>query len=208
MPVSPWHRAAPTGPPSAANGSASGRSVPGSSSHADGPSRRGCAAAGRIGRVVPNRAGRCGRDEPLRAGDTLSRVGPHRRSGGQSRGGGRVLYQFLKYIVLGPPLKLLFRPWVEGMENIPTHGPAILASNHLSFSDSIFLPLMTPRRITFLAKAEYFTERGVKGRMKKYFFAGVGQVPIDRSGGRASEGAIGNGLEVLRRGDVLGIYPE
>jgi len=119
-----------------------------------------------------------------------------------------VLYQLLKYLVLGPPLKLLFRPWVEGMDNIPARGPAILASNHLSFSDSIFLPLMAPRRITFLAKAEYFTERGVKGKLKKGFFAGVGQVPIDRSGGRASEDAIRKGLEVLRNGDLLGIYPE
>ena len=119
-----------------------------------------------------------------------------------------MLYQFLKYFVLGPPLKLLFRPWVKGMDNIPTTGPAILASNHLSFSDSIFLPLMTPRRITFLAKAEYFTERGIKGRLKKGFFAGVGQVPIDRSGGRASEDAIRKGLEILRNGELLGIYPE
>jgi 1-acyl-sn-glycerol-3-phosphate acyltransferase len=119
-----------------------------------------------------------------------------------------VLYQFLKYFVLGPPLKLLFRPWVKGMDNIPTSGPAILASNHLSFSDSIFLPLMTPRRITFLAKAEYFTERGLKGWLKKGFFAGVGQVPIDRSGGRASEDAIRKGLEILRQGELLGIYPE
>ena len=119
-----------------------------------------------------------------------------------------MLYQLLKHIVLGPPLKLLFRPWVEGMDNIPAHGPAILASNHLSFSDSIFLPLMTPRRITFLAKAEYFTERGIKGRLKKGFFAGVGQVPIDRSGGRASEDAIRKGVEILRNGDLLGIYPE
>ena len=119
-----------------------------------------------------------------------------------------MLYQLLKYLVLGPPLKLLFRPWVEGMDNIPARGPAILASNHLSFSDSIFLPLMAPRRITFLAKAEYFTERGVKGKLKKGFFAGVGQVPIDRSGGRASEDAIRKGLEVLRNGDLLGIYPE
>jgi 1-acyl-sn-glycerol-3-phosphate acyltransferase len=119
-----------------------------------------------------------------------------------------VLYPFLKYVVLGPPLKLLFRPWVEGMDNIPADGPAILASNHLSFSDSIFLPLIARRRITFLAKAEYFTERGFKGRLKKGFFAGVGQVPIDRSGGRASEDAIRKGIEILRKGELLGIYPE
>jgi 1-acyl-sn-glycerol-3-phosphate acyltransferase len=119
-----------------------------------------------------------------------------------------VFYHFLKYVVLGPILKLLFRPWVEGMENLPADGAAILASNHLSFSDSIFLPLMAPRRITFLAKAEYFTGRGIKGKLTKGFFAGVGQVPIDRSGGRASEAALRKGLEILRKGDLLGLYPE
>jgi 1-acyl-sn-glycerol-3-phosphate acyltransferase len=119
-----------------------------------------------------------------------------------------VFYHFLKYVVLGPILKLLFRPWVEGMENLPEEGAAILASNHLSFSDSIFLPLMAPRRITFLAKAEYFTGRGIKGKLTKGFFAGVGQVPIDRSGGRASEAALRKGLEILHKGELLGLYPE
>jgi 1-acyl-sn-glycerol-3-phosphate acyltransferase len=119
-----------------------------------------------------------------------------------------VFYHFLKYVVLGPILKLLFRPWVEGMDNVPASGPAILASNHLSFSDSIFLPLMAPRRITFLAKADYFTGRGLKGWLTKGFFKGVGQVPIDRSGGRASEAALRKGLEILASGDLLGIYPE
>src|SRR5947209_16297979 len=121
---------------------------------------------------------------------------------------GRVFYQFLKYVVLGPILKLLFRPWVEGMENIPIAGPAILASNHLSFSDSIFLPLSVPRRITFLAKADYFTGGGVKGWLTRGFMKGAGQVPIDRSGGRASEAALKKGLEILGKGDLLGIYPE
>ena len=119
-----------------------------------------------------------------------------------------MFYQFLKYVVLGPILKLLFRPWVEGVENIPKDGAAILASNHLSFSDSIFLPLSVPRRITFLAKADYFTGRGLKGFLTKGFFKGVGQVPIDRSGGRASEAALRKGLEILGQGELLGIYPE
>src|SRR5262249_39430978 len=112
-----------------------------------------------------------------------------------------MFYQFLKYVVLGPILRLLFRPWVEGMENLPVEGPAILASNHLSFSASIFLPLMAPRRITFLAKADYFNGRGIKGWLTKGFFKGVGQVPIDRSGGRASEAALQKGLEILGNGD-------
>ena len=119
-----------------------------------------------------------------------------------------MFYQFLKYVVLGPILKLLFRPWVQGAENLPKDGAAILASNHLSFSDSIFLPLMSPRRITFLAKADYFTGRGVKGFLTKGFFKGVGQVPIDRSGGRASEAALRKAMEILGKGELLGIYPE
>jgi 1-acyl-sn-glycerol-3-phosphate acyltransferase len=97
---------------------------------------------------------------------------------------------------------------VEGVENIPGEGPAILASNHLSFIDSLFLPLVVPRRVTFLAKMDYFTQRGVKGRLKKMFFSGVGQLPIDRSGGRASMAAISTGKSVLAEGNLLGIYPE
>jgi len=119
-----------------------------------------------------------------------------------------VFYHFLKYVVLGPILRLFFRPWVEGMENIPVEGPAILASNHLSFSDSFFLPLMVPRRITFLAKADYFTGRGLKGWLSRAFFTSIGQVPIDRSGGRASEAALRKALEILSSGELLGIYPE
>jgi 1-acyl-sn-glycerol-3-phosphate acyltransferase len=111
-------------------------------------------------------------------------------------------------LILTPILRGLFRPWVEGLENIPGDGPAILASNHLSFSDSIFLPLVVPRRITFLAKSDYFTGRSVKGRMIAFFFKGVGQVPVDRSGGRASEAALRTALRILGSGDLLGIYPE
>lgn len=110
--------------------------------------------------------------------------------------------------MLSPLLRLIFRPWVEGQDHVPLEGPAILASNHLSFSDSIFLPLVVPRKITFLAKSDYFTGRGIKGRSKALFFKGVGQVPIDRSGGRASEAAIATGLRILADGDLLGIYPE
>jgi 1-acyl-sn-glycerol-3-phosphate acyltransferase len=120
----------------------------------------------------------------------------------------RVFYWFMKTIVLGPILRLLFRPWVEGEENIPEEGAAIFASNHLSFSDSIFLPLVVPRRMTFLAKSDYFTGRGLKGRLTAAFFKGVGQLPVDRSGGKASNAALNSGLRVLRRGELLGIYPE
>lgn len=119
-----------------------------------------------------------------------------------------MFYWMLKYVVIGPWLRVLFRPWVEGLDNIPKDRPAILASNHLSFSDSVFIILVTPRHITFLAKSDYFTGRGIKGWFTKKFFTGIGQVPIDRSGGRASHAALLTGAGVLERGDLLGIYPE
>ena len=119
-----------------------------------------------------------------------------------------MFYWVLKTVVLGPLLRLLFRPLVEGEEHIPDEGAAIFASNHLSFSDSIFLPLMVPRRMTFLAKSDYFTGRGLKGRATAAFFKGVGQLPVDRSGGKAGEAALSSGLRILRRGELLGIYPE
>ncbi len=117
-------------------------------------------------------------------------------------------YFILKTFVLGPLLRVLFRPWVRGMENIPTSGAAILASNHLSFSDSIFLPLMSRRPVVFLAKSEYFTGKGLKGALTRWFFKSTGQLPIDRSGGKASEASLNTGLGVLAQGLVLGIYPE
>jgi 1-acyl-sn-glycerol-3-phosphate acyltransferase len=119
-----------------------------------------------------------------------------------------VLYWALKLVFLGPLLRLFFRPWVKGLENVPARGGAILASNHLSFSDSFFLPLVLPRRITFLAKADYFTGRGLKGRLTAGFFRGVGQVPVDRSGGKASDAALNTGLRILGEGELMGIYPE
>lgn len=119
-----------------------------------------------------------------------------------------MLYWVLKTIVLGPALKVLFRPRVEGLEHIPTEGAAILASNHLSFSDSIFLPLVLERRLTFLAKSDYFTGTGIKGWLTAAFFRGVGQLPIDRSGGKASEAALSAGLAVLGADELLGLYPE
>ncbi|MFD4577106.1 lysophospholipid acyltransferase family protein [Streptomyces sp. NPDC058417] len=112
-------------------------------------------------------------------------------------------------VSIGGPLKVIFRPWVEGLENVPADGAAILASNHLSFSDSFFLPAVLDRKVTFIAKAEYFTTPGVKGRLTAAFFKGVGQLPVDRSGARgAGEAAIRSGMEVLERGELFGIYPE
>ncbi|MEN9748734.1 MAG: hypothetical protein RLZZ603_1426 [Actinomycetota bacterium] len=117
-------------------------------------------------------------------------------------------YFFLKTFVLGPLLRVLFRPWIRGVENVPASGAAILASNHLSFSDSIFLPLMLRRPVTFLAKSEYFTGKGLKGALSRWFFTATGQLPIDRSGGKASEASLNTGLEVLAGDNLLGIYPE
>jgi 1-acyl-sn-glycerol-3-phosphate acyltransferase len=124
------------------------------------------------------------------------------------RKGEAVFYWFLKRFLLGPWLKILFRPWADGEEHIPDDGAAILVSNHLSFSDSIFLPLLLKRRATFLAKSDYFTGTGPKGMLARLFFGGTGQVPIDRSGGKASEAALATGLRIVQGGDLLGLYPE
>ncbi|WP_328376588.1 1-acyl-sn-glycerol-3-phosphate acyltransferase [Streptomyces sp. NBC_00440] len=119
-----------------------------------------------------------------------------------------MIYGAMKFAI-GGSLKVAFRPWVEGLENIPAEGSAILASNHLSFSDSFFLPAVMDRKVTFIAKAEYFTSPGVKGKLTAAFFKGVGQLPVDRSGSRgAGEAAIRSGVEVLARGELFGIYPE
>jgi 1-acyl-sn-glycerol-3-phosphate acyltransferase len=119
-----------------------------------------------------------------------------------------VFYWLLKYVVLGPLLKLLFRPDVEGLQNVPEAGPVILACNHLSFSDSIFTPLIVKRRVTFVAKAEYFTGKGIKGWLMRQFFSSTGTIPVDRSGGKAAQAALDTLLRVLRDGGVAGIYPE
>lgn len=119
-----------------------------------------------------------------------------------------MFYQLLKYLLFGPVLKLLFRPATEGVEHIPSSGAAIVAGNHLSFSDHFLMPIMLRRRITFLAKAEYFTGPGLKGRLTAAFFRSVGQIPVDRSGKEAGRAAIDEGVAVLRRGELLGIYPE
>ncbi len=119
-----------------------------------------------------------------------------------------IVFYWLVKAIRAPILRVLFRPWAEGTENVPREGPAIIASNHLSFSDHFFAPLPLPRKVAFLAKAEYFTGRGLKGLASRAFFYGVGQIPVDRAGGAASERALRTGLRVLAQGHVLGIYPE
>jgi 1-acyl-sn-glycerol-3-phosphate acyltransferase len=119
-----------------------------------------------------------------------------------------MFYWLMKYIVIGPLVKAIFRPWIVGRRNVPAEGAAILASNHLSVSDSIFLPLMIDRPMSFLAKSDYFTGKGLKGWATRMFMKATGQIPIDRTGGKASEASLNTGLQVLGRGDLLGIYPE
>ncbi|OBJ49770.1 1-acyl-sn-glycerol-3-phosphate acyltransferase [Mycobacterium sp. 1423905.2] len=117
-------------------------------------------------------------------------------------------YWFFKYVLLGPLLSVLGRPKVEGLEHVPSSGPAILASNHLAVMDSFFLPLVVRRRITFLAKSEYFTGTGLKGWFKRWFFTVVGQVPIDRANADAANAALTTAERLLGEGKLLGMYPE
>jgi 1-acyl-sn-glycerol-3-phosphate acyltransferase len=119
-----------------------------------------------------------------------------------------VFYWLAKWTI-GTTLRLVFRPRVVGLENVPAKGAAIIASNHLSFSDSFFAPLVIPgRKVTFMAKAEYFNRKGIKGWFSRVFFKSIGQLSVDRSGGKASAAGLRTGLEVLQEGELLGIYPE
>ena len=117
-------------------------------------------------------------------------------------------YYLFKYVLMGPWLWLMGRPKVEGLDNLPKDGPALLASNHLAVVDSFYLPLVAPRRIYFLAKSEYFNRSGLKGRFQRWFFSASGQIPIDRSGGSAAAGALLAGKRVLEDGGLLCLYPE
>jgi len=119
-----------------------------------------------------------------------------------------LFYWFLKFVAVGPVAKLVSRPQPQGVEHVPARGAAILASNHLSAADWVFMPLMLKRRVTFLAKQEYFTGTGPKGWAQRFFFSAAGQVPIDRTSASAAEDAIRTGLGILRSGNLLGIYPE
>ncbi|MBZ6176922.1 MULTISPECIES: 1-acyl-sn-glycerol-3-phosphate acyltransferase [Streptomyces] len=119
-----------------------------------------------------------------------------------------MFYYVLKYVLLGPLLRVAFRPRIEGLDHVPASGAAIVAGNHLSFADHFLMPAVLRRRITFLAKAEYFTGPGLKGRLTAFFFRSAGQIPVDRSGKEAGQAAIREGLGVLTRDELLGIYPE
>lgn len=119
-----------------------------------------------------------------------------------------MFYWFLKRIVVGPALRVVFRPWTRGLENLPAKGGAIIAANHLSFIDSIFVPVAVPRPVVYLAKNDYFTRPGMRGSAQRCFLRLTNQLPVDRGGGSGSEDSLRSGLEVLRSGALLGIYPE
>ena len=118
-----------------------------------------------------------------------------------------MLYAALHAVV--PPLaRSIWRPVVEGVENVPLTGPVLLASNHLAFMDSVVIPVVAPRKVVFLAKEEYFTGTGLRGRMMKAWFEGTGMVPVDRDDTKAAIDSLGIALEVLGRGEAFGLYPE
>ena len=120
----------------------------------------------------------------------------------------KLFYSFLKWVAIGPILRAIFRPTYEGADNIPRKGQAIMASNHLSYADWLFMPLGMRRMVRFVAKAEYFTGTGLKGSLQRIFFSGTGNVPIDRGGATAAEGALIAAKRVLGEGELFGIYPE
>lgn len=117
-------------------------------------------------------------------------------------------YWLFKYVFMGPLLTLMGRPKVHGLENVPNSGAVILASNHLAVADSFYKCLVVHRRITYLAKAEYFTGTGVRGWFTRWFYTAAGQVPIDRADADAAQGALITAERILGQGKVLGMYPE
>jgi 1-acyl-sn-glycerol-3-phosphate acyltransferase len=110
--------------------------------------------------------------------------------------------------VLPPLFKAIWRPAVEGLEHIPADGPVILASNHLSFADSIVIPVVVPRKVVFMAKSDYFTGPGLKGRAIKAWFEMLDMIPVDRDDNVSAMAALDGALEVLERGEAFGVYPE
>lgn len=117
-------------------------------------------------------------------------------------------YLLFKYVLIGPILRILGRPRVSGTQNLPTSGPVIIAGNHLTVVDSFFLVLLVRRRVTFIAKSEYFTGRGIKGAALRWFYSATGQVPVDRRGADASAPALAAAKSILRQGKVWAVYLE
>ncbi|MEV6767438.1 lysophospholipid acyltransferase family protein [Nocardia sp. NPDC051030] len=117
-------------------------------------------------------------------------------------------YWLLKHVLVGPVLRLLGRPKVEGLQHVPAEGPVIIAANHLAVVDSLYLCLVLPRRLTFIAKQEYFTGGGIRGRINKWVMAATGQVPVDRTGGAAGSDSLAAAVRILEEGGMWGIHPE
>ncbi|WP_067533720.1 lysophospholipid acyltransferase family protein [Nocardia crassostreae] len=117
-------------------------------------------------------------------------------------------YWFLKYVLVGPILRLLGRPRIEGLHHVPKDGPVIITANHLAVVDSLYLCLVLPRRLTFLAKQEYFTENGFRGRINRWVMNATGQVPVDRTGGTAGSDSLAAAIRILENGGMWGIHPE
>jgi 1-acyl-sn-glycerol-3-phosphate acyltransferase len=143
------------------------------------------------------------------------RAGPRRRShwptgrrvARSARHNGQVIYEVV-HTVAPPLLKLIWRPRVFGVGNIPPTGGVILASNHLSFVDSVVIPSLVSRKVVFLAKADYFNGRGLKGTAQRWWFEGIGMLPVDRDNTQSAVDSLDTALEVLGRGEAFGIYPE
>ncbi|MBB1031167.1 1-acyl-sn-glycerol-3-phosphate acyltransferase [Dietzia sp. SLG310A2-38A2] len=119
-----------------------------------------------------------------------------------------MLYWLFKYVLIGPFLRATSRTTTTGQENFPVSGAALLVGNHYSVGDWLFTVLLLPRRVTFLAKSDYFTGTGIRGVLSRWFFAGTGQHPIDRTNADAAQAALNAGMEVLSAGQVLCMYPE
>jgi 1-acyl-sn-glycerol-3-phosphate acyltransferase len=118
------------------------------------------------------------------------------------------VFYAIAHFVIRPIFWVLFRPRVTGREHVPSTGPVILASNHLSFIDSIAIPTVAPRRVTYLAKAEYFTRPGIGGWLSKALFTALGALPVERGTQRAAQAALDPALGVLTDGGAFGVYPE
>ena len=114
----------------------------------------------------------------------------------------------LLHTLVPPVARAIWRPDVRGLDNVPSAGGVILASNHLSFADSVVIPVVVPRKVVFLAKSDYFTGTGVKGAVSRAWFEGLGMLPVDRDDSRAALSSLDTALEVLARGEAFGIYPE
>ena len=114
----------------------------------------------------------------------------------------------MKHIVIGPILLAIFRPWVVGLEHVPKEGAVVLASNHLSFIDSVVIPICAPRPVVFIAKKEYWEGKGIRGALTRGWFNAIGSIPVERGTHRAAQESLDAALQVLKDGQAFGIYPE